>query len=384
MKSFNFTTNTIERLSAHSKNSAASNAEYTDTKCTGLKLQVGTTGRKYFYYRYTYRGIKNAIRLGEFGVMSVAQARTAVTEAKTKMMAGLDPKSERAKVNAMPTVLEFGENNYIPHAMQHKRSYRNDMAKLRDHIYPVIGNMLLNQVTIIEIQKLLNGLRPALANATVNRVGALLSVMFNLAIKWELLERNPCQHIKKLKEAGIRERFLSADEARRIIEAAQHDSNYYAGQAIQTLLLTGLRRNEVLTARREHLDVEKKCLFLPHTKNGRTRTVILNSAAFDVLNNIQRIENSPWIFPGRDPSKPLHNPLKSWGRILKAANVERCRLHDCRHSFASILVNAGASLYEVQHLLGHQSSVTTQRYSHLASNTLRNTSQIVSNLIAKV
>jgi integrase len=347
-------------------------------------VQVGKTGRKYFYYRYTFRGVKCSIRIGEFGIINVEQARSAVNEAKNRIAQGYDPKNDRIKIDAMPTVFEFGETSYIPHAMQHKRSYRNDMAKLRDHIYPVIGNILLNHITILDIQKLLNGLRPALANATVNRVGALLSVMFNLAIKWELLERNPCQHIKKLKEAGIRERFLSADEARRIIEAAQHDSNYYAGQAIQTLLLTGLRRNEVLTARREHLDVEKQCLFLPHTKNGRTRTVILNSAAFDVLNKIQRIENSPWIFPGRDPSKPLHNPLKSWGRILKAANVERCRLHDCRHSFASILVNAGASLYEVQHLLGHQTSVTTQRYSHLASNTLRSTSQIVSNLIAKV
>ena len=81
--------------------------------------------------------------------------------------------------------------------------------------------------------------------------------------------------------------------------------------------------------------------------------------------------------------KPLNNPTKAWHRILTAAKVDKCRLHDCRHAFASMLVNEGASLYQVQLLLGHASSVTTQRYAHLASSTLRNTSQLVSNLVNK-
>jgi site-specific recombinase XerD len=81
--------------------------------------------------------------------------------------------------------------------------------------------------------------------------------------------------------------------------------------------------------------------------------------------------------------KPLNNPTKAWHRILGAAEVGRCRLHDCRHTFASMLVNEGASLYQVQMLLGHASSVTTQRYAHLAASTLRNTSQLVSNLVNK-
>ena len=139
---------------------------------------------------------------------------------------------------------------------------------------------------------------------------------------------------------------------------------------------------EVMRSRHEHLDLEKKSLYLPKTKSGKSRHVALNDAALKIFQTTPRIDGSPWIFPGKDPMKPLNNPTKAWHRILAAAGVERCRLHDCRHTFASLAVNAGATLYQVQHLLGHASSVTTQRYSHLSSNTLRSTSQMVANLVS--
>jgi hypothetical protein len=129
------------------------------------------------------------------------------------------------------------------------------------------------------------------------------------------------------------------------------------------------------------LDLDKGSLYLPKTKNGRSRHVVLNDAAIHIFKSAPRMLDSPWIFPGKEPMKPLNNPTKAWHLILAAAGVECCRLHDRRHAFASMLVNEGASLYQVQLLLGHASSVTTQRYAHLDSSTLRNTSQLVSNLV---
>ena len=167
-----------------------------------------------------------------------------------------------------------------------------------------------------------------------------------------------------------------------MLAAADQDYNIYASQAIKLLILTGIRREEAMQARWESVDMEKGFLCLPKTKSGLPRYVALNDAAREVLVKLPRLDGSPWVFPGKDPTKPVCNPVKAFHRILDAAGVEKCRIHDCRHTFASLLVNQGASLYQVQQLLGHASVSTTQRYAHLADSTLRDTSQLVSNLVA--
>jgi integrase len=174
-----------------------------------------------------------------------------------------------------------------------------------------------------------------------------------LAFLFPEQEIPPCANMKKLKESNKKDRFLTPDQVREILAVAQLDMNRVAGNAISALILTGLRREEILRSRHEHLDLEKKSLYLPKTKSGKSRHVALNDAALAIFKATPRINGSPWIFPGKDPTKPLNNPTKAWHRILAAAGVERCRLHDCRHTFASLLVNAGASLYQVQLLLGH-------------------------------
>jgi integrase len=371
----------LERLPKHVIGAASSNYEITDPVVAGLKLQVGTTGRKFFWFRYTYRGKKLALRIGEFGPLSIEDARALAYDARALVDRGGNPQDARHQQQAMPLVCEFCENEYIPHATLNKRTYKNDVAKFRDHILPVIGGLRLSEVTTRDIQKLLGSLNGKLSPATINRVHALLSVFFNLAVSWKRIERSPCEGIKKLKENSLKERALSPDEVRRLLAVAPLDMNVVAGYAISALMLTGLRREEILKSRYEHLDLEKRLLYLPHTKSGRSRYVVLNDAAMEVFKSVPRVADSPWIFFGKDPMKPLNNPTKAWHRILKAAGAERCRLHNCRHSFASMLVNEGASLYQVQQLLGHASSVTTQRYAHLAASTLRNTSQLVSNLV---
>jgi integrase len=381
--SINWTKTALERLAAHVQGTKSSNYEITDPKTAGLKLQVGTSGRKFFWFRYTYRGEKLAVRIGEFGPMSIEQARAAAQQHRATLDLGGNPQDARQQVKSMPLVREFADE-YIEQAKLTKITYKNDIAKFRDHILPKIGHLRLSDVSPRDIQLLLGGLKGTLSPATVNRVHALLSVFFNLAVSWKRISHSPCANLKKLKEANRKDRFMSPDDIRRILAAAPLDMNPVAASAISALILTGLRREEILQSRHEHLDLENGSLFLPKTKNGRSRYVVLNDAAIDVFKSAPRRDDSPWIFPGKDPMKPLNNPTKAWHRILAAAKVERCRLHDCRHAFASMLVNEGASLYQVQLLLGHASSVTTQRYAHLASSTLRNTSQLVSNLVNNI
>ena len=152
--------------------------------------------------------------------------------------------------------------------------------------------------------------------------------------------------------------------------------------ALKLLLFTGTRREEALQARWENVDLNTGQWWLPVTKNGRGRYVTLSEDAKALLAAQPSRGTSPWVFPGRDGEKPLNNPRKAFSLVLAAAGVEHTRIHDLRHSFASLAVNSGATLYEVQGMLGHSSSQMTQRYAHLADSGLRRASQAVADVVS--
>lgn len=148
------------------------------------------------------------------------------------------------------------------------------------------------------------------------------------------------------------------------------------------MLLTGTRRQEALSTLWSDVDLDSGQWWLPKTKSGRGRYVVLNEQAKELLAAQPSRGASPWVFLGRDGDKPLHNPREAFTRILEAAGVEHVRIHDLPHSFASLAVGNGASLSEVQGLLGHSSPQMTQRYAHLADSGLRRASQSVASAIS--
>jgi integrase len=153
--------------------------------------------------------------------------------------------------------------------------------------------------------------------------------------------------------------------------------------ALKFLLLTGARRSEALTASWENVDLDNGVWFLPQTKSGKGRYVQLNSEAKNLLRALPRASGCPWPFPSRrDSSKPIYSPQGAFDRVLKVAGIEHLRLHDLRHSHASLAINAGVSLSIIQGLLHHQSPVQTMRYSHIMNSTLRNASESVSDAVS--
>lgn len=172
-------------------------------------------------------------------------------------------------------------------------------------------------------------------------------------------DQEPCQGVDKFQENNKRERYLSDDEIARMIEALRTEPNRVAADTLTFLMLTGLRRNEGLQARWEHVDLERERLFLPNTKSGKSRHVVLNAEAMDLLKRQPRVEGNPYIFPGRIAGKPLNNPDKALKRVKAAAVVDNLRLHDLRHTFASVAVDEGWQIYDVKNLLGHASPNTT-------------------------
>ena len=206
----------------------------------------------------------------------------------------------------------------------------------------------------------------------------LLRFVFNLANKWGVpgSANNPTSGLKTAPDV-CRERFLTTEEAQRLLSTIEKDENRVAAQSIKLLLLTGARRNEITHAKWEYVNWEKRTLLVPHSKSGRSRLIQLNSAALDVLHAVPRHSTNEFIFPSPvtgQPSPSLHFP---WSRIRKKSGLVNFRLHDLRHSFASFLVNNGVSLYVVQGLLGHTQARTTQRYAHLVNDTLSNAAEVI-------
>lgn len=200
------------------------------------------------------------------------------------------------------------------------------------------------------------------------------------AVALEYVERNWCAGIERLKEDNRRQCALTAQQAGRLLLALEADRNKVAASAIALLLLTGVRLRECIHARVEEVQLNRRLWHLPRGKTG-SRYVLLNDAAVALLSRQPSLQLGGWLFPGRLPGKPLGDVRSIFARALAAAGLPPMRLHDLRHSFASLAVSAGRSLYDVQALLGHASPTMTTRYAHHDGSSLLAASQTVADVV---
>jgi integrase len=206
-----------------------------------------------------------------------------------------------------------------------------------------------------------------------NRMLAVVSSLYRWAGNHELLPNshgNPAARLTRFKERS-RERFLTPEELARLGDAlAVAPIDPFAIAAIRLLILTGARLREVLHARWEHVDFERGIIFLPDSKTGK-KPIFLNAAALVVLADLPRLDGSPHVFPGKKDGTPRDGLDRPWSAIRKAAGLDGLRIHDLRHSFASIGAGGGLGLPIIGKLLGHSQAATTQRYAHLANDPVR-------------
>lgn len=149
--------------------------------------------------------------------------------------------------------------------------------------------------------------------------------------------------------------------------------------AIRLLMLTGCRLREILYLRWEEVDFERGILNLPDSKTGRKK-VLIPGQALAILDELERCGD--YVIASKEPDKPRADLNRPWRRITQHAKLEGFRLHDLRHSYASVGAASGMGLLAIGKLLGHASPSTTQRYAHLADDPLRRASEHIASVIA--
>lgn len=257
---------------------------------------------------------------------------------------------------------------------------------LRLYLKPAFGTHRLRDITRQDVVRF--HARLAKKRSTANYAVAILSKVLTWAehCGYRPEKSNPCFGLTKFRESK-RQRYLSSDELSRLgavltkVES-EGAENLYVIAAIRLLMLTGARLNEILTLKWSYVHADRRVLLLPDSKTGQ-KQIILSSAALAVIEALPQVKGNPYVIIGRSDAANLVNLQKPWRRIRKLADLEDVRLHDLRHSFASIAAANGGSLPMIGKLLGHNHTMTTARYAHLADDPTRDLTERVGEAIAK-
>ncbi|MGA7452568.1 MAG: site-specific integrase [Rhodoplanes sp.] len=389
-------------------------AEYTewDDSLSGFGVRVRPSGS--MSYIVTYRaGAGRLAPVRRFTIAAVGkitpeQARQRAQAVLGAVAHGRDPAAEKSDERGMPTVAELADRFMGEHvALKRKKGTTAFYRDILDRIVkPALGAAKADKVTRAQVARLHGNLQGTPFQA--NRMLAVVGSMYAFAARFGVVPEgvNPARKIIKYPEHR-RERFLTTEELERL-GAALHEAETtgipyeidtskptakhapkeenriaqispFAAAAIRLLLFTGCRLREILHLKWEDVDVERGLLFLPDSKTGK-KTVILNAPALEVLAGLDRF--GPYVVPGDNPQKPRADLKRPWARIAKRARLERVRLHDLRHTYASFGAGSGLGLPIIGKLLGHTQASTTQRYAHLDNDPLRRATEAIGDQIA--
>jgi integrase len=346
-----------------------------DQQVRGLQLERLSADVAKWRFRYAHpngRG-RRCLTLGDAQSLTLADARTIANQYKLKIAMGADPVQEKANLRAVPTFANFMADRYMPFVKGYKRSWVSDDSYLRNHLLPALGKKHLDEIGKHDVIAFHHGMKAkGYALGTCNRCLILLRYAMNLALRWETpgLATNPTAGVALFEDPPMKERFLTPEEARRLYEQVKRSDNSMLQFIVPMLILTGARKREVLDARWEDFDLPRRQWRIPMSKTGRPRHIPLSDGVLQLLAAVPRDDSCPWVFANPRTKKPYVSIFNAWDTARARAGLADVRIHDLRHSFASFLVNAGRSLYEVQKILGHTQVKTTQRYAHLAQETL--------------
>jgi integrase len=267
------------------------------------------------------------------------------------------------------TVAQLSKVFLEQHAARLKPNSRLDYERqLRLHILPAFGKLAVGAVAHRDVMTLHS--KMADTPVAANHVKRVIHKLFEFAKDMGFHSGdNPASRVKQYKEQP-KERYLSHDEVGRLLVVLDDYQDQHVSAAIKLLLLTGCRKSEITTLEWDHVNLDRGLLVLPDSKTG-AKAVVLSPDAVAVLAGIQRLDGCPWVIPSRTGKGCQQGLQWHWQAIRSAAGLDGVRLHDLRHSFASLAVSAGVPLATIGGLLGHKDLKSTARYAHLFDDALR-------------
>jgi integrase len=360
-----------------------------DDDLKGFGLRVFPTGRKSFVLSYRSSGRKHIMTLGQFGVLTVDQGRKLAREKLVDVNKGGDPLEEKKKINDGEFVKDLCKSYMERHALPHKETWKTDQNRIDRYIIPFLGNLKVKAVTHSDVAslhrkigetweaKVQQGKKKVTKTIggkyEANRVVKLISKMFDCARAWGFVDHsnpNPAKDTQYFKEES-RDRYVSHEELPRLAEEIDKLENVYARNALWMYLLLGVRRSELLSAKWEDIDFERKELRVPKTKSGKSHYVPLSQAAITILENLPKLANNPFVFCGKNEGRPIVNIDNPWRRVRKNAGCPDVRLHDLRRTLGSWLAQSGNSLHLIGRVLNHSRPSTTAVYSRFGQDHVR-------------
>jgi integrase len=364
----------------------------------GFGCKATATGTKVYMLSYRIGRRKRRFTIGKHGhPWTPDAARKEAGRLLALIATGVDPMATKTQGRAAPTIRDVTERFLHEYVDVRLKPRTRELYRriVRRTIVPALGGHGVGDVTRADVAQIMHRLRRTPGAANNARI--TLSKLFNMAERWGLRPdgSNPVRHVDRFR-LEPRRRYLSLDEFRRVgaaLDAADAGTLDVPGRpepvatsplalaAIRLLMFTGARRDEILTLRWRDVDLERSELRLPTSKTG-AKTIHLNAPALAVLDALPRVVNNPYVLPGLREGQHLVNIHRTWTAVRVLAGIKDVRLHDLRHSHASIGAGAGLSLHLIGGLLGHRQPGTTARYAHLAADPLKQASELVGAHIA--
>lgn len=344
-----------------------------DVKGFGVRYRASTIS---YIFKKRINGKQTWVTIGRHGSPWTPEtARRKALSLASDALEGINPNETRRAETAKLSFADVSKTFLSQHSKKIKQSTATEYARLmRLYLVPAFGKLKVEEITRADIARAHTSWadKPRAANHAL----AVLSKFMNWCEEhgYRPEHSNPCTRIKKYREEG-RERYLSNDEIQRLLavladlEATGEETPFICG-AFRLLLLTGARLSEIATLKWSYVDLDAAALRLPDSKTGK-KVIRLNAPALALLRTLPHVKGNPYVIVGHRDGAHVVNLQKPWRRIRALAGLDDVRIHDLRHSFASIAINSGASLAMVGQLLGHTRPETTARYAHLADDPLR-------------
>ncbi|WP_226552562.1 site-specific integrase [Celeribacter naphthalenivorans] len=357
-----------------------------DSEVRGFGVRVYPTGKKTYVIQYRVGKRSRRMTLGQHGPLTTDEARKLAMRHLGHIAQGADPAEDKRRVRHAPTMAALCDRFLEEYAEQHckpstVRSYR---TIIRNHVQPRLGSYLIEDVKRADVAALHFDMRNTPYHA--NRTLMVLSKMFNTAEDWGLRDEgtNPTRRIKKYREEE-KKRYLSEEEQYRLGVAFEEvleegSETIHVVSAFMLLMLTGCRRNEIAELKWDYVNYTH--LDLPDSKTGRRR-IPLPREAYDILMQLPRRDGNPYVILGLTENGHITDLERPWRRIRERAGLNDVRIHDLRHTYASVAMKDGIDPFTLKEILGHKNLTTTLRYAHLADDAVQKAAGSVAARLAR-